>query len=254
MIGLIELLIGWLVGWLIDGFVDQLAQIAVTQFHSSTVPVPVLLKWNSASNSLSANNETDPLVDILLKAESIQPKYVNQINIFGNSRTLDKVIRREVVFAEGDAINSDLIRITKRNLDSLGIFKSVKKEITEGSSDKTKTINITVEEQATGEISAGAGAGTSGQTVSFGVRENNYLGTGVKLDTSLSVSDTGIDGIFTINNPNYKNSNKSLIASLEAKTVPPVAIKDLFTTLSTSGKPIFFIIFLSKVLFFIFLI
>ena len=48
-----------------------------------------------------------------------------QINIYGNSRTKDKVIRREIPFVEGDAINNELIRIANRNLNNLGIFKKI---------------------------------------------------------------------------------------------------------------------------------
>ena len=79
-----------------------------------------------------------------------------------------------------------------------------------------KIINIDVEEKPTGEIFAGAGTGTSGSTVSFGIRENNYLGSGVKIDTNAAISDNGLKGILSVNNPNYKNSNKSLITTIEA--------------------------------------
>ncbi len=178
-----------------------------------------LMKEFEFINAKYSETINENKINFLIKLEESEKLYIERINLFGNYITSENVIRNSLIVDEGDPYNEILVNKSINQIKSKRIFKSVKKEITEGSSDKTKTINITVEEQATGEISAGAGAGTSGQTVSFGVRENNYLGTGVKLDTSLSVSDTGIDGIFTINNPNYKNSNKSLIASLEATKV-----------------------------------
>ena len=77
-------------------------------------------------------------------------------------------------------------------------------------------INITIEEKPTGEITAGAGVGTSGNTIAFGVRENNYLGKGISLDTNVSLSDESLKGLFSVTNPNYKNSDKLVYFSAEA--------------------------------------
>ena len=63
---------------------------------------------------------------------------------------------------------------------------------------------------------AGAGVGTSGATISFGVKENNYLGKGVGLETNLTLTEDSIKGLFSVSNPNYKNSDKSLRASVQA--------------------------------------
>ncbi len=150
----------------------------------------------------------DSLVDILLKAESIQPKYVNQINIFGNSRTLDKVIRREVVFAEGDAINSDLIRITKRNLDSLGIFKSVKIDETY-LDDNLLDIDIHVEEKSTGEFQIGLSFGTlEGATFISGLKEKNIAGLGREIDLTINNSDDNTKYNFGLVEPIVFNNNR----------------------------------------------
>ena len=87
--------------------------------------------------------------------------------------TFDKVIRREITFAEGDAINSDLIQSTQRNLDSLRIFRSI--NIEEVNLDENFIdINIYVEEQSTGEFQVGLSFGTiEGATFVTGLKEKN---------------------------------------------------------------------------------
>ena len=72
-----------------------------------------------------------------------------------------------------------------------------------------------VEEKPTGEIFAGVGTGTAGSTFSAGIKENNYLGKGVKLDTNFTVSERKSTGIFSVRNPNYKNSDKESMYRIE---------------------------------------
>ena len=105
---------------------------------------------------------------------------------------------------------------TVDNLRSLNIFKSVKSEITDGDDFNTKIINISVEEKATGEISAGVGFGTTGSSVAFAIKENNYLGKGIKLDSNLMLSTESIRGSFDIINPNFRNSDKSINFRIQA--------------------------------------
>ena len=64
--------------------------------------------------------------------------------------------------------------------------------------EKTKIINITVEEKPTGEIMAGAGFGTSGELIEFGIKENNYLGKGLAVETNLSLSTDKVTGVFNV--------------------------------------------------------
>ncbi len=158
-------------------------------------------------------------IDLLIKLEESEKFYIERLNIYGNYITDENVIRNALLVDEGDAYNEILINKSINQIKSKRIFKEVKKTIDEGSTSKYKIINITVDEQPTGEISAGAGTGTSGSVVSFGIKENNYLGRGVKLNTTASISDTGIQGIISINNPNYKNTDKSFITSFEASEI-----------------------------------
>ena len=141
--------------------------------------------------------------------------YLERVNIFGNDITVEKVIRDQLIVDEGDPFNQILFNKTVNNIKGLNFFKDVKTEVIEGSSVNQKVVNITVEEKATGEISLGAGVGTSGGTATFGVRENNFLGKGIKLSTNLTVSEESFKGNFFIINPNYKESQKDLIFNLE---------------------------------------
>tara|TARA_Y100000590_G_scaffold469660_1_gene658935 strand:+ start:86 stop:2323 length:2238 start_codon:yes stop_codon:yes gene_type:complete len=179
----------------------------------------VLMKEFEFINAKYSEKINGNKINFAIKLEESEKFYIERINLFGNYITTENVIRNALIVDEGDPYNEILVNKSINQVKSKRIFKTVNKEVVDGSTNKTKIINITVEEQATGEISAGAGAGTSGQTISFGIRENNYLGSGVKLDTSVSLSDTGIEGVFTVNNPNYKNSNKSLITSFEATKI-----------------------------------
>ena len=158
-------------------------------------------------------------LNLLIKLEESKKFYVERINIFGNYITEESVIRNAMLVDEGDAYNEILINKSVNEIKSKRLFKNVQKSVDSGSSNDLKVININVEEQPTGEIFAGAGTGTSGSSLSFGIKENNYLGKGIKFDTNATISDTSILGRLTINNPNYNNSDKSLITSLEATQI-----------------------------------
>ena len=112
-----------------------------------------------------------------------------------------------------------LVNKSINNLKSLNFFRDVKKEVIDDKSNKTKTINITVQEKATGEIFAQAGAGTDGSSFAFGVRENNFLGNGIKLDSNFSISSETLKGKLSILNPNFNNTDNSLYTSIESQEI-----------------------------------
>ncbi len=161
----------------------------------------------------------DNKVNLSIKLEESKKFYIERINILGNYITDENVIRNSLLVDEGDAYNEILVNKSINEIKSKRLFEFVKKSVDEGSSKDLKVINISVEEQATGELFAGAGTGTSGSSLTFGIKENNYLGKGVKVDTKASLSDTAIQGSITIENPNFKNSDKSLRTSLEATEI-----------------------------------
>ena len=158
----------------------------------------------------------DNLINLTFDIGESEKFYVEKINILGNNITREEVIRNNLLVDEGDAFNELLQAKTINNLKALNFFSKVDSEIIDATDLNRKIINITVEEKPTGEIMAGAGVGTSGGTVAFGVSENNYLGRGIEFSSDVSVSSESLKGLIAINNPNYKGSNRSLNVSLES--------------------------------------
>ncbi len=157
------------------------------------------------------------LIDVEFFFEDLKKFYVEQINIFGNFITEEKVIRNSLIVDEGDPYNKILFEKSINNLKSKKLFKTVKTDIKESKSDiQKKIIDIIVEEKPTGEVFAGAGTGTSGASITAGITENNYLGKGIKLSTNLMVSEEEIKGKFSVINPNFKNTDRSLNTIVES--------------------------------------
>ncbi len=167
---------------------------------------------NSTVNETIENN----LINLTFEIGESEKYYVGKINILGNNITREDVIRNNLLVDEGDAFNELLQTRTINNLKSLNYFSKVESEILDIENENKKIINITVEEKPTGEIFAGAGVGTNGGTVSFGVSENNFLGRGIEFTSNISASAESLKGLISLNNPNYKGSNRSLNASLES--------------------------------------
>ena len=155
-------------------------------------------------------------INLTFNIDETEKFYVKKINIFGNNVTSENVIRNQLEVDEGDPFNEILLNKSINNLKGLNFFKSVEKEIIDNEVDKSKIINILVSEKPTGEISAQAGFGTEGSSVGFGVKENNFLGKGIGLDSNFILSTESFKGKFSITNPNFRNSDKSLFLSAEA--------------------------------------
>ena len=143
---------------------------------------------------------------------------IERVNIIGNSVTNDAVIRGELIVDEGDPYSALLVNKSINKLKAKGIFGKVEQQITEGSSPDLKVLEITVEEKATGEISAGAGVGTDGTAFMFAISENNWLGRGINLKSSLDVTEETISGAIAVRNPNYNYSGNAVFASLDVSS------------------------------------
>ncbi len=161
--------------------------------------------------------KNENLIDIKINLDELDKKYVERINIFGNFITDEKVIRNTLIIDEGDPYNEILFDKSISKIKSRNIFKSVNYNTIDIQNSK-KYIDITVEEKATGEIFAGAGTGTTGNSINAGIKENNYLGLGVKLDTDLTLTEDSVKGSFSVINPNYNNSDKSINTTIESST------------------------------------
>ena len=154
-------------------------------------------------------------IDLEFVIKEFDKEYLAKVNIFGNNITEEKVIRDNLEVDEGDPFNKILLTKSINNLKALNIFGKVNYDIIP-TNDSKKILNITVEEKPTGEISAAAGTGTSGGTFGFGIKENNFLGKNISLDTNLRVDEETIRGKFSVVNPNWNYSDRALIASVES--------------------------------------
>ena len=149
-------------------------------------------------------------IEIVINIFEGDKKLVEKINIIGNRVTDEAVIRGELLLDEGEPFNNLKLEQSIAKIRSRGLFREVKNKVTDGSKKDQKIIEIEVEEQATGEISAGAGIGTSGGSVEFSVTENNWLGRGINVGVSIAGGKESLTGSLVVVDPNYKFSGNSL--------------------------------------------
>ena len=167
-------------------------------------------------NATVLENITSDKINLTFKINETEKFYVKKINIYGNSVTEDNVIRNQLELDEGDPFNEILFNKSINNIKSLNFFKTVNHKVSNNDDLNMKILDIFIEEKPTGEISATAGFGTSGGSIGFGIKENNFIGKGVSLDSNFLLSEESFKGKFSITNPNYKNSDKSLRMSIIA--------------------------------------
>lgn len=145
-------------------------------------------------------NRDNNTVDVTFDVQEGPRVYVERINISGNTRTLDKVIRREFRLAEGDAFSTAKVRRSQQRLRNLGFFEKVDVAAAPGSAPDKTNLEVQVVEQSTGEISLGAGYSTTAGIVGdISIKERNLLGKGQEARLGLSVGtlSTSIDLGFT---------------------------------------------------------
>jgi len=192
--------------FLIEKILNQINQITLDEEFRSI-------------NALINEEIFDNKINIKFKVVKNEDFYVEKINIYGNSITKENVIRNQFFIDEGDPYNEILKNKTINEIKNLNFFKQVTADVVNGTNEKFKIININVEEKATGEISAAAGVGTNGNSVGFAVKENNFLGNGIGLNSSITLATDSITGIFSVTNPNFLNSDKSINTTIEATEI-----------------------------------
>ena len=139
-------------------------------------------------------------IDVTYEIREGPRVFVERIDIVGNVRTLDEVIRREFAIAEGDAFNTAKLRRTRQRLQDLGFFSRVDVANNPGTAPDRTVIQVDVQEQSTGELSIGAGfSSTAGALSDLTIRERNLLGRGqdLRLSTTLATRQQQIDLSFT---------------------------------------------------------
>ena len=145
-------------------------------------------------------DNTHKLINIVFDIREGPRVFVERINISGNVRTIDPVIRREMPLVEGDAYNSSKMRLLRKRIRNLGFFEKVEVKNTGGSKRDKTIIDVKVSEQSTGQVTLGAGfSSTSGALGEIGIREKNLLGRGQDLlfKTRVGATSTEIDIKFT---------------------------------------------------------
>jgi outer membrane protein insertion porin family len=130
------------------------------------------------SPAYQPNPDTDT-VDVTFRVREGERVYVERIDVIGNTRTIDPVIRRELMLVEGDAFNRTLLTRSNNNLRALGFFKTVNITEVRGSAPDRSVVTVAVEEQPTGELSVGAGfSSVDSFVLNLGISERNFRGRG----------------------------------------------------------------------------
>jgi outer membrane protein insertion porin family len=153
-------------------------------------------------------------IDITLNVVNGPRVYIQRIDITGNTRTEDKVIRRELTVADGDAYNQSKIDDSTKRIKNLGFFKDEKLTTSAGSTPEQVVLDAAVTEQATGQFSLGGGYSTSlGALLNAGLSQNNFLGTGVNASINALLAQRGTQLNLGVTDPYFLG--RDLIAGFD---------------------------------------
>ena len=155
------------------------------------------------------NKTSEDKLDVEFRFIKKPRKFVNLINISGNTITEESVIRRNLLLSEGDSFLNYKVVKSIDKVKSLRIFKDVKFETVNSGNEKVD-LNISVEEQPTGSVSAGVGVGSSGSTISTSIVEKNLFGKGIVVDSNVSFGTEKISGNVGFSIPDFKNTDNIL--------------------------------------------
>lgn len=145
-------------------------------------------------------NKDEKKVDLVYHIKPGERVYIGRIDVSGNTRTLDKVIRREMQVAEGDPFSVTKMKRSEQKIKDLGFFEEVKVTPEPGEQPDRSNLKVEIKEKSTGEISMGAGfSSTDGPLGDFSIRERNFLGKGqdVRLGATISGVTKQFDFSFT---------------------------------------------------------
>ena len=179
-----------------------------------------LIEENSlqfVEHNVQENVEGDK-INIVFNIFEGEKNLVERVNITGNTITNEDVIRSELILDEGDPFINLNLEKSIAEIKARRIFKDVKYNVVNGSANNLKIINIEVEEQPTGEISAGAGIGTSGGTFGINIKENNWLGEGKSLAFDIQFDTESLVGALIYSDPNYDFLGNTLDFSISSES------------------------------------
>ncbi len=153
-------------------------------------------------------DEANHIVDLVFPLENGPRVYVDRIEINGNTRTEDRVIRREFSFAEGDPFTENQVRRTKQSLTDLGYFQTVDIDQSPGSAPDRTIVNANLSEKATGQLTLGGGYSTdAGALANAGIEQKNFIGTGIdaSINGTLAQYENQID--LSVTDPYFLDRN-----------------------------------------------
>lgn len=161
-------------------------------------------------NSNLSRNREENIIDITFRINETPRVFVERINIDGNSRTLDKVIRREMEVVEGDPFNRTKISRSIQNIRNLNYFETVDVDVKPGTAADKSSIDVNVTEKSTGELSVGAGFSTTdGLLADFRIQERNLLGRGQLLGFGVTLAGERTEFDVSFTEPHFMNRDIS---------------------------------------------
>lgn len=153
-------------------------------------------------------NPADRTIDVSYVIKEGPRVYVERIDINGNLRTLDTVIRREMRITEGDAFNTTQMQRSEQRIKNLDFFKKVTVTNVKGSAPDKTVVNVDVEEKSTGDFTFGVGFSTSdGPLIDAGVHERNLLGRGYDMRVDIMASFRSQQGNISFTDPYFEDRN-----------------------------------------------
>lgn len=178
---------------LIEKSVDRMVETLSEKSYAFANVEPVLKR-----------DRENQIIDIDFVIRETPRIYINQIKISGNTRTMDKVIRRELRVREGDPYNINKINRSKQRLENLGFFESVDLKTTRIAETDKVNLEIVVKEKKTGELTLGVGYSTVNKvTLNTGIKERNLGGTGQELGLNLQKSYSQFSGEVNYTRPYF---------------------------------------------------
>ena len=177
-------------------------------------------------------------VELTLQADPSRRVYVRRINVAGNDRTRDEVIRREFRQLEAAWYDGEKIRQSRNRVDRLGYFKEVSLDTQEvsGSADQVD-LTVTVAEKPTGSLSLGAGISSAdGLGLSFGFKQDNAFGSGNSLGVEVNTSKINRTLVFNTSNPYFTEDGVSRTIDLYQRNSRPYADINSYAIETTGGS------------------
>ncbi len=159
----------------------------------------------------STIDDEKKIVDLKIQIDPGRKVYVGKINVTGNTRTRDNVVRREFRLKEGELFNSKKLKRSKQRLNNLGFFENVKIDTHRGDTPELIDIDTTVTEKPTGSISFGAGFSSVDKVIfNAAISQDNVFGTGRKVNFSTNVSSRRTNFNLNLTDPHIFDSDVSV--------------------------------------------